>query len=762
VELYAEDGITQAGRSEFTLRDAIAVLRRRRMIILYSCILLVLLATIKCLFSTRRYEANAAIQIQKDESDSLGIESALGSAEAGASDALDYNITLQTQARVLGSETLALAVIRGLNLEHNDDFTGIHAWFRMPAWLTPWNKSANEPAVVSLEDAPERRRSALKTFSKRLKVQIEPGTRIINISFLSTEPATAAAVVNRLISEFKEYSFRTRFDATAQVSDWLGGQLAGIDSKAQDANMKVAQLQREIGLFGDDAQHNVILARLDALNEALVAAEENRILAQALDKVTAAGNPETIGALNAGGSAAFSSNTAAALVLVQQFRSRQSELAASLQQNLAKFGPNYPLVLEEQAQLQSVERSLQDEIGRMAKRAHSEYQISALAEEASRRSLNEQKAVVEKLNSRAMEYVVAKQDADSTRDLLEDLKKKLADAKLLSGLRSSNITIVDPARIPSHKHPKQPNIPMTLAAGVLIGLLLGCVLATVADSRDASIHSSAQLEHLLGTPLLATLPVFERPDNWPRVVPQLSASAGLSQPLESLDLDSGYAESLRSLRTSLLLSRSQLHPKVILVTSAQSGEGKSTTAIHLAMILAQLKGKILVVDGDLRRPTLHQKLNLANDRGLSQLLSEADGENQMQALTGLGDMWVLTAGPRPPYPAELLGSERMTALLASWRASFDFILIDTPPVLPVTDAVLLSPKADIVLLVARQRVSTTHAVRAAHSKLADHAAGNRVAIILNAVEPKSGDLANYYGYQRPYASKPKRGSVHAS
>jgi capsular exopolysaccharide synthesis family protein len=770
---YPDAGSVPAVRAEFTVRDAVAVLRRRRKIVLYCCVFFLLLAAVKCIFGTRRYQADAAIQIEKEESDSLGIESALGSAEAGASDALDYNITLQTQARVLTSDSLALSVIRDINLEKNDDFTGIHTWFRIPAWVAFWDKAVAEPPAVSLENAPDRRRRALKTFARRLKVQIEPGTRVINISFLSTEPQTAADVVNRLVAEFIEYNYKTRFAATAQVSDWLNGQLDGIESQARASQQKLVELQRGTGLFGDDEQHNVVLARLDELNSALVAAEENRILAEALDKVTATGNPEAIGILNAGGSASFSSNTAASLALVQQFRSRQSDLSAQLHQSLAKFGPNYPLVIEQQAQLQSVEHSLQEEIARMAQRAHNEFQMSALAENASRRSLEQQKAVVEKLNSRAMEYVVAKEDADSTRDLLEDLKKKLADAKLLSGLRSSNVTIVDPGRPPSPRHPTQPNVPLTLAAGGLIGLLAGCVLAFTTDSRDTRIHSAAQLEALLGTPPLAILPSFEHVHGWSSGLPQLTArtrrdsSAATPQPLASLDPDSSYAEALRSLRTSLMLSRSQRHPKVILITSAQPGEGKSTTALHLATILGQLGGRVLVIDGDLRRPTLHEKLNIANEEGLSSLLSEVDAHTDLRSVGGhapggIGDVWVLTAGPRPPYPAELLGSPRMDTLLENWRSNFDFVLIDTPPVLPVTDAVLLSSSADIILLVARHRVSTTHAVQAAHRKLTAHGNHNKVAVVLNGVERRSADLADYYGYGYAYGLKPEAGGIHAA
>jgi capsular exopolysaccharide synthesis family protein len=195
-----------------------------------------------------------------------------------------------------------------------------------------------------------------------------------------------------------------------------------------------------------------------------------------------------------------------------------------------------------------------------------------------------------------------------------------------------------------------------------------------------------------------------------------------------------------------MLSRSQQYPKVILLTSAQPAEGKSTTALHLATILGQQGRRVLVIDADLRRPTLHEKLDIPNDRGLSTMLSEVDAPTALRSIDGRDDVWVLTAGPRPPYPAELLSSPRMQSLLQEWRANFDFILIDSPPSLAVTDAVLLSPLVDITLLIARQHVSTMHGIKSAHRKL--NANGNtvNVAVVLNGVERTSAEFAEYYGY----------------
>ncbi len=743
--------------AELTLLDVLLILRRRRHIVIVICLVCLALALVKSIFGTRRYEAVASIQIQKEDADSLGIETALGSAAEGASDALDYNITLQTQARILSSDTLALAVIQQTDLESNADFNGKNAWIHIPARLTPWNQVEPEAASVLLEASPGRRRRALKTFARHLKIDIVPGTRIINISFLSTDPNTASAVVNCLIRQFTEYNYKTRFAATAQVSDWLATQLHGLQVKAGLAQARKVRLQTETGLFGDDEGHNVVLARLEELSSGLTRAESDRMLAQSLDRVTSTGDPDLIEALGFSSSAVGSGSTAASLALLQQLRARQSEAKAQLSQSLAKFGPNYPMVVEQQAQLQSVQKSVSEEIRRITASAHRQFQVAEQVENASRQSVTKQKALMSALGKPTFDYTMAKQEADSSRDLYEGLSTKLTAASVLSGLQSTNVTVIDPGRAPAHNHPKQPDVQVTLLAGCLGGLLLGGVVAFASDFRDTRLYSVAQIEQLLGVPPLAILPVFKQEPAlpslshvrlhrkpWPRGLSRAriaveegarSAATPVTPALTpaSLDPESNYAEALRSLRTSLMLSRSQGHPKVILITSALPGEGKSTTALNFATILGQQGGRVLIVDGDLRRPTLHRKLRIGNTEGLSSLLSLEESHEALRSLPGPEDIWILTTGPRPPYPAELLGSVRMDELLEHWRANFDFILIDSPPVLPVTDAVLLSGRVDAILMVARYRMSTRSAVTRAYRMLVHHAGEGKVSVVLNGV-----------------------------
>ena len=691
MDAYSLAGSGPAAGSELTAREFLRILQRRRPVILLVFAVCMIAAILTCILRTRRYESTASIQIQKEESDSLGLESALGSAAESASDALDYNITLQTQARILSSDTLALAVIRKTGLEGNDDFTGAHDWLRLPAWMTPW-ETPDSSAGVPLESAPARRGHALKTFAKHLKIQIEPGTRIIDVSYLSTDPKTAADVVNRLIREFTEYTYRTRFEATDEVSKWLGSQLHDLQERAEKAQAKKVRLQTETGLFGDDDQHNVVLTRLDELNTELTRAEHDRILAEAMDHVTSSGNPDLIESLGVNSSVA-SSSMAASLALLQQLRKEQSDVQAQLSQSLAKFGPNYPQVLQEQAQLRSTQQSVDKETTRIMSSAHRDYEVAMRVESSSKSKYNQQISLLGTLGKPTLAYTMAKQEADSSRDLYENLSTHLTAASVLSGLKSSNVTVIDPGRVPAHNHPKQPNIPVTLAAGCFAGIALGSVLAFLFDARDTRLYSAVQIEQLLGFAPLAILPVFSQQGGGSYIGPRryrpqgdgahkaIGAAHDLIEPaftFAALDPSSKYAEALRALRTSLMLSRSQGHPKVVLITSALPGEGKSTTALNFATILGQQGGRVLIVDGDLRRPTLHKQLRLDNNEGLSSLLSLEESHGALRSLPGAEDIWILTTGPRPPYPAELLGSVRMDELLEHWRANFDFILIDTP------------------------------------------------------------------------------------
>ena len=361
---------------EWTVGTLMTVLRRRRLL-LRPVVLMLVLAAVYCMLATRRYKATSEIQIQKEATGEFGLESSVMGRDDNSisSDSLDYNITLQTTAGILQSNALALIVIRDLHLEQTEDY------FPLPGErgssslvgdllgrLLFWRKPL-EPLTVPLDQAPNRRYKALKIFASHLKVEPVTGTRLVDVSYADPDPARSAAVVNRLVAELGDFTFQQRFTATLQGSSWLTGQLADLKRQMQALQAKAITLQRDTGMFGNDASRNVVLERLESLNQTLTQAEENRILKEAIDRVAASGNPELISSLSGNSSVGGVASMSNALGLIQGLRAQEASLGAELAQDSVRYGPAYPKRGELQAQLAGVNHSIQEEVHRLGARA---------------------------------------------------------------------------------------------------------------------------------------------------------------------------------------------------------------------------------------------------------------------------------------------------------------------------------------------------------------------------------------------------------
>ncbi len=756
---------------EWTLGMLVALLRKRRAVFL--CVLAVCLAavTLYCLTATRRYQATGQIQIQKDSAGAFGLESSvMGDAASSASDALDYNITLQTEANILNSDSLALQVIRDLHLETTKDFypiskTSLGGQFL--SVLTFWKKPV-EPMSVSLDRAPNRRYTVLKIFASHLKIEPVTGTRLINVSYSSPDPELAAAVVNHLISALMDYTFQSRFTATAQASNWLTAQLDDLRKQTERLQAKAILLQRDTGMFGDDESHNIVLTRLEGLNEALAAAESNRILKEAVYRVARSGDPELISGLG-GNSGAGAASMANSLSLIQSLRAQESTVRAELDQDKVRYGSAYPRVAEIQAELSGIEKSIQSEVHRIGERARTDYEIALRAEASARDAFERQKRFVNDLNDKAIAYDLAKQEADGSRGVYEGLLAKLKQAGVLEGLRSTNITVVNPARIPPPNRPRSPNLLLYYAAALAVGLIFGATAVFVREATDDKVRSVEVLERLTGAPLFGLIPTIEKtrsislPYRQAQVpTPEIEEKVPRLRVATLNYIDSPFSESLRSLRTSLMLSRSGSAPQTLLVTSSNAGEGKSTIALNLATVLAQQGVRVLLIDADLRRPVLHARVGQDVHEGLSSALSSNQVHPRPQPVTNTPNLYVMCGGPAPPFPAELLGSPRMRALVAQWRGEYDFIVMDGPPALPVTDAIVLEQLCDAVLLVTRHGVTekkTIHrSFRAISRQLPPHTA---LGVVFNAVPSCSSDFYEYYGYRgQAYRAEGRANEAH--
>lgn len=602
---------------ELTLRELFQIHRRRRTVVYGVLLTICILTAIYCALCTRRYQATGIVQVQKDDADAMGLDTLMSSATGGGSTALEDNVELETQANILQSDSLALSTIESLDMENTYDFR--RRWNPLGWVLSKVSpQGIPDPAAAKLEDAPQRRQRALKIFSKHLKVKPISGTRLIEIDYTDSDPRLAAAVVNTLTRALSDYTFQTRYDATNQASKWLSDQLGDLRRDSENLQAKVVALQRESGVYslgtvdaqGREQAYSGVLDQLQQATTAMNAAEQSRILKGAIATAAATGNAEMLSGLAGNGMSGTSQMMNNSLSLIQNLRQQEATEQAALQEAKAKFGSAYPKVTEMQENIAGLERSIQQEIGRIKSRAQSDYEIAAQAEAATRGDYEHAKKQADTLNNKAIEYAIVRQEADDSRALYEDLLKRLKEAGVLEGLRSSNITVVDPGRTPAK--PKTPNVPMYMLVAICGGWFLGCCGALVVDTLDNKVNTVTELEDMFKESTLGVLPKLELP----------AAHRGSSKAMLALEEpNSMFVEAMRSIRIALLLSQTEAPPKVLLVTSGMAGEGKSLCAMNLAMVLAQSGRRTLLVDTDLRRGTVRRRFGIASGPGLSDFLA---------------------------------------------------------------------------------------------------------------------------------------------
>lgn len=707
------------------------VLRKGRWTILVCMGVTVALALVVSFLMTPKYEAVSILEVNKENADMLGLDNMTG--VTGGSDSLDYNVSLQTQASVLKSDTLAFQVAEQLGLETRNEFALRTGW--------PNAEQVTAELTLPLDKAPLRQQRIREMFKRNLSVKTIPGTREIRVRFLSPDPKLSADVVNALVNDYMEQYFRTRYSATAQVSDWLSKQLSDLKAEVETSQEKLNSYQKQAGILGTDETQNIVMTKLEELNRQVTAAEANRILKETVYQLTKGGDAElisgTAGSSLIGPQAAAGANS---LSLIQNLRAQEAELKVQYAQASTKYGSAYPRLLEMRNQMQQLESEVRTEIGKLAVRTHNDYVAAKSAESMLRQSFNRQKAEANRMSDSAVQYTIMKRDVESGRQLYQDLLKKLKEAGVLAGLRSTNILVVDPGRLSGI--PIQPNFPLNIALGVGIGLAGGVLLAFVRNSMDNTVSTAAQAEEITSLPSLGFVPMLRSTRR------SVALTRRKHPPLQCSILEnpsSRLAESFRALRTSLLLSNIDSPPKTILVTSALPQEGKSTTSMNLAVALAQQGARVLLIEGDLRRPTLQAQLNIASPSLSGALSNRSDDRPDITQYASVPGLFFLPAGPKPPFPAEALGSNRMKYLLNTWREEFDFVVIDSPPLLSVTDAVMLSRNADAVLLVVRSRQTTRQSLMRARDLL-HRAHAPLVGVLVNDVDMDSPDYYKNYGY----------------
>jgi succinoglycan biosynthesis transport protein ExoP len=730
--------IHPAALQDSVLREYLRVLIKRVWVVGGTLALVFGATLIATLRSTPIYDAVGSISINRPDP---MLENLRDASNSGA----DYYdpTDLDTEVRILRSDLLALQVIKQLNLDRMPEFGG-HGQS---------SPSALELTTDALEPDSARANSLLGNFKGSLRVVLEPNTRIIDIHYSSPNKELAARIVNTLANTYIEQNFKTRFESTMQASDWLSRQLVDLQMKVETSEEKLVKYQKDHQILGIDEKQNITTAKLDELNKELTSAESERMQKEAIYRLAESGDTESASSVSVG--AAWQGKTSETTSpLLDKLEETKADLKIQIAQMGTQFGPAYPKIAQMNNQLQEIDAQIQSEMKKVGGRLRGDYQASLQRENMLRAALEEQKQEDNKLNESAIEYSLLKRDFETNRTLYEGLLQKLKEAGVTAGLRSNNIREVDIARTPAA--PSEPNIPRNLGFGFVLGLTSGIGLAFLLEGIDNTVRTPEQAQEISGLPSLGMIPLGPRStaettskSNGLAVAPTKEAIELITQsrPLSQM------AESYRALRTSLLLTSVGAPPKTILITSALPREGKSTTSINTAIVLAQKGTRVLLVDADLRRPSIHKTLGMGPRIGLSNVLTGGATLQQATVRSSLlPNLFILPAGTPPPNPSELLASAPMFDLLAEVREQYDHIVLDTPPTLSVTDAVVLSTRADAVVLVIRSAQTTKPALRRARDILAQVNA--RVAgVLLNAVNLDSPDYYYYYEYQGKYGHR---------
>lgn len=719
---------------ESALREYLRILLKRKWVIASSVMLIVGAVLIATLRSTPIYEAVGSIAINKPDP-------VLNFSNSGNN--FDYYdpTDLDTEVRILRSDLLALQVIQELNLDQQPQFGGNGKTQSRSLDLAPDTSQVES----------ERMTGVLGSFKGSLRVALEPNTRIIDIHFRSPDKNLAARVVNTLTHTYVEQNFKTRFESTMQTSDWLSKQLVDLQMKVEASQEKLVKYQKDHEILGIDEKQNLTTAKLDELNKELTAAQSTRMEKESIYRQVQSGDIDSIGSIsNIVDEAKGGRNTSS---LLEKLREQAVDLKIQIAQLSTQFGPSYPKLLQLNSQLKETDSQIQSEIKKTSSQLRGDYLTALQRESLLHDALEKQKQEANKLNESAIEFSLLKRDLETNRTLYEGLLEKLKEAGVTAGLRSNNVRDVDVARTPTA--PTEPNLPRNLSFALALGLTTGIGLCFVLEGVDNTVRTPEQAQAISQLPSLGMIPLGSR--NTAQMSMRQRLSLAPSQ--EAVELitqsrpQSQMAESYRALRTSLLLTSLGTPPKVILVTSALPEEGKTTTSINSAIVLAQKGTRVLLIDADLRRPSIHKTLGMAPGNGLSNVLTGGATLEQAVMLSNISpNLSILAAGTPPPNPAELLASNNMREVLDKLRDEYDHIVIDTPPTLSVTDAVVLSTSADAVILVIRAGQTTKQALRRARDVLIQVNA-RICGVLLNAVNLNSPDYYYYYEYQGKYGHR---------
>lgn len=727
--------LSRAGEQDSAarVRASLRIVRKRKWSIVAALTIVFVIAAVWTFKQKPVYEAKGLLEIEQESPNIVSVQELFQIENVTD----DY---VQTQYKILQSDTLARDVIRQLHMDQMAEFNSLTEMRNLAAVFRKRKKSG---ARFVADAAYEQH--VLQAFEDRLNVEPVQRSRLVRVTFDSEDPQLAAKVVNTLAESYIQNNLQMRWDAAQKASTWLGEQLDALKIKLEKSENELQQYASANGLLyleGDKGQtENIVDERLQQLQAELTQAQADRYQKESLFRLAEAGD---YGALPG----VFDNK------VTQDLIDRLGDLEREQAALAPDFKPDYPKMKQIQSQIDRTQQFLQQQRQEAERHVADEYFAAVHREDLVSKAFSDQERDAGVAAQKAVQYTILKREVETNKQLYDGLLQRLKEAGVSSALRASNIRVVDAAVPPAS--PVRPRIGLNLAFGLLLGVASGAGLAFVQEQIDNTLKSADDVEHFLRISVLGMIPFqFAGPQRKDRASalgsknsqPAPLGAVGMqrranrparvdSRLLEQAEL----REAFRALRTSVLLASAGRAPRSLAFISAEAGEGKTTVCCNLAIALANLGKRVLVIDADIRRPAIQGFFDIAGSRGLvNYLAGEGEWRNYVQ-MSNVKGLDCLIAGPEPPNPSELLSSERMEALVKDAMSDYNFVLVDSPPLLNVTDGRIVATVVEAAILVVKGGATSREHVQRAQGCVGNLGA-RVIGVVLNGIDLRQ---AGYY------------------
>lgn len=709
------------------LLDYVRVLYKRRYLALTTFLLVVASVSVYTFTVTPIFQATTRLLIESENPNVIDFKQVIDEQGAKA----DY---YQTQYSILQSRSLARKTIDGLKL-WDDPMFGAGGDAATPkkwsllGWMAGWFRSEvpNENAIPAADETMAQSR-VIDAFLAHLTVSPIRNSRLVDVKYDMPEARLATRIANEQAKNYINQILEYKFLASKDASDFLVGQLKDERAKVEAAEEALQKYREQNGAISIDAGQNITVQKLADLNAAVTRAKTLRIEKEALYSQLRA-NVDNLAVLDT--FPAILTNA-----FIQQLKGQLADLQRQKAQLSDRLLDQHPDMIRVTSAITNAQAKLDAEVRKVVQSVKSEYDAALSQENSLTTALNQQRGEALAMNRKSIDYGVLQREADSSKQIYQSLLQRAKETGVSGELRTSNVRVVDPAEVP--RSPARPNKTFNLASALLGGLLLGFTLAFFFEYVDSSIKSPDEIKVHLGLASLGLLPKISE------------QSLGGAYPLLSNAVPANFAESFRAIRTNVLFSSTDEGAKSVVVTSTGPAEGKSVVASNLAVSLAQAGTRVLLIDADMRKPKSHSIFKVAQEPGLSNVLVGNAKASEAVRKTEVAGLWLLPAGRIPPNPAELLGSPRLRDFLVSLSQHFEWIIIDTPPVMAVTDAALVAHRVTGVIYVVGAEMTSRHAAARGIDQL-ESAQAKFIGAVLNRVDLDRN--AYYYSqyYRREYS-----------